>query len=177
MAGCGSPTAVAGVGGLLTLRGWGCVCDRFGSKPVLYVCSLVWALTSPRMLGVGGRAVLLAPRLLLPGGGATTAGFQLCQFNLMLKLSPANKAPYVAVFLALTSLLTAFGPLLGGALLRWLPDEFRIVSGSRIRDYHLLISFSMIGCLQRSPPRLRSGRAGARPEDVWRTLRRMSPFN
>jgi len=47
--------------------------------------------------------------------GATTAGFQLMQFNLMLQLAPADLRPaYVAVFIALTSLMTAAGPVLGG---------------------------------------------------------------
>lgn len=171
-------TAVAGVGGLLTLRGWGRVCDRFGSKPVLYVCSLVWALTSLGCWALAGERFFWHLAFCYLVVGATTAGFQLCQFNLMLKLSPANKAPYVAVFLALTSLLTAFGPLLGGAMLRWLPDEFGSFLGQPIRDYHLLITLSMVGCLLSVHllDFVREEQAHA-PEDVWRTLRRMSPFN
>lgn len=171
-------TAVAGVGGLLTLRSWGHLCDRFGSKPVLYVCSLVWALTSLGCWSLAGERYFWHLTLCYLVVGATTAGFQLCQFNLMLKLSPANKAPYVAVFLALTSLLTLFAPVLGGALLRWLPDQLGTFIGQPIHDYHLLIAGSMVGCLLSVHllEFVREEEAHA-PEDVWRTLRRMSPFN
>lgn len=171
-------TAIAGVGGLLTLKGWGRLCDRFGSKPVLYVCSLVWALVSLACWALAGERFFwhLAFCYLVVGG--TTAGFQLCQFHLMLKLAPANKAPYVAVFLALTSLLTAFGPLMGGAILRLLPDVLGSFVGQTIRDYHLLISISMLGCLLSTHllDWVAESEAHA-PEDVWRTMRRMSPFN
>jgi MFS family permease len=171
-------TAIAGLGGLLTLRSWGRLCDRFGSKPVLYVCSLVWALTSLGCWALAGERFFWHLTLCYLVVGATTAGFQLCQFNLMLKLSPANKAPYVAVFLALTSLLTLFGPVLGGAVLRWLPDHLGSFLGQPIRDYHVLIAGSMVGCLLSVHllDFVREEEAHA-PEDVWRTLRRMSPFN
>lgn len=171
-------TALAGIGGLLTLKGWGRLCDHFGSKPVLYVASLVWALTGLVAWSLAGERFFwhLAGAYLVVG--ATTACFQLCQFNLMLKLAPANKAPYVAVFLALTSLLTAGGPLLGGQILQWLPDELGIFLGQTIRDYHLLIAGSMLGCLLSVHllDFVKEEEAHA-PEAVWRTLRRMRPFN
>mgnify|MGYP003382100362 CR=1 FL=1 len=171
-------TAVAGIGGLLTLRSWGRLCDRFGSKPVLYVCSLVWAVTSLACWSLAGERFFWHLAFCYLVVGATTAGFQLCQFHLMLKLAPGNKAPYVAVFLALTSLITAAGPLLGGAFLRWLPDYLGSFLGQPIRDYHVLIAGSMVGCLLSVHllEFVREEEAHA-PEDVWRTLRRMSPFN
>ena len=96
----------------------------------------------------------------------------------MLKLAPANKAPYVAVFLALTSLLTAAGPLLGGLILKLLPDALGVFLGQTIRDYHLLIAGSMVGCLL-SVHLLDFVReeAAHEPEEVWQTMRRMRPFN
>lgn len=171
-------TALAGVGGLLTLPGWGRLCDRFGVKPVLYVCSLAWALVGlVSWTTAGGRWWwhLIGTYLFI---GGTTAGFQLCQFNLMLKLAPANRAPYVAVFLAVTSALTALGPLLGGALLRLLPDHLGSFLGQEIRDYHLLFGVSMLGCVvavhlldavheEEAHP----------PESVWRSMRSMHAFN
>ncbi|HAB19522.1 MAG TPA: MFS transporter [Verrucomicrobiota bacterium] len=178
MGNVGLLTALAGLGGLMTLKGWGWLCDRFGSKPVLYVASLVWGLVSLVGWSLAGERFFwhLAAMYLIVG--ATTACFQLCQFNLMLKLAPANKAPYVAVFLALTSLLTAVGPLLGGAILRVLPDALGTFLGQTIRDYHLLIAGSMIGCLL-SIHLLEFVReeAAHAPEAVWRTMRRMRPFN
>ena len=171
-------TALAGVGGILTLRGWGWLCERFGNKPVLYVCSIVWALVGLGSWAMAGERFFwhLALSYLVIGG--TTAGFQLCQFHLMLKLAPANKAPYVAVFLALTSLLTAIGPLLGGVILRLLPDELGTFLGQTIRDYHVLILSSMLGCLLSTHLLDFVREEQAHPtEEVWRTMRRMRPFN
>lgn len=171
-------TALGGVGGLLTLRGWGWLCDRYGSRPVLQVCTIAWALAGLGMWLMAGERFFwhLAAGYLVVGG--TTACFQLCQFNLMLKLSPANKAPYVAVFLALTSALTALGPLLGGLALRLLPDVVGTLFGQSIRGYHLLFALSMLGCLLSTHLLGFVREAEAHPpEAVWRTLRRMQPFN
>lgn len=171
-------TVLTGLGGLLTLRAWGWLCDRFGSKPVLYVACMVWSLVGLAGWSLAGEKVFwhLAVVYLIVGG--TTACFQLCQFNLMLNLAPAKKAPYVAVFLALTSALTMLGPILGGLLLRLLPDDMGSFMGQTIRDYHVLIAISMIGCLL-SVHLLDFVRedAAQRPEAVWRTMRRMHPFN
>ncbi len=171
-------TALAGIGGLLTLQGWGWLSDRFGSKPVLYVCSIAWALAGLVSWTFAGERFFwhLALSYLVIGG--TTAGFQLCQFQLMLKLAPANKAPYVAVFLALSSALTAVGPLVGGLILQLLPDELGTFLGQTIRDYHVLILGSMLGCLLSTHllDFVREEEAHP-PEAVWRTLRRMQPFN
>lgn len=178
MSDVGLLTALAGVGGLLTLRGWGWLCDRYGSKPVLYVASIVWALTGLVAWSLAGERFFWHLAVAYLVVGATTACFQLCQFNLMLKLAPANKAPYVAVFLALTSLLTAAGPLLGGLILKLLPDALGVFLGQTIRDYHLLIAGSMVGCLL-SVHLLDFVReeSAHEPEEVWRTMRRMRPFN
>jgi len=171
-------TALAGVGGLFTLRAWGLLCDRFGSKPVLYVCALAWSLVALVSWGLAGERWFwhLAATYLVVG--ATTAGFQLCQFNLMLKLAPATKAPYVAVFVALTSGLTACAPVLGGLLLRLLPDDLGTFLGQRIRDYHVLFTGSMIAALLSTHLLEFVREEAALPADVvWRSMRRMRAFN
>lgn len=140
-------TALSGIGGVASLRMWGWLTDRFGAKPVLYVCATLWALTGLASWALAGERFFwhLAVAYFVVGG--TTAGFQLCQFQLMIKLSPPNKAPHVAVFLALSSALTAAGPLLGGIILGVLPDEMGTFLGQTIRNYHVLILSSMVGCL------------------------------
>lgn len=172
-------TTLGGIGGLLTLHAWGSLCDRFGNKPVLYVCSLIWA-------AVGLLAWLLAspefqahltPAFIIIGG--LTAGFQLCQFNLMLKLIAAERrASHIAVFLALTSMLMALGPLAGGALLAALPVQAGQVFGQPVLNYHLVFAISMTGCLV-LPALLQSVRedAEAAPMQVWRAMRAMRAFN
>ncbi|HLH52642.1 MAG TPA: MFS transporter, partial [Verrucomicrobiae bacterium] len=127
--GCGVGTVVkmttlASLGGLVTLKGWGRLCERFGNRPVLQVCSFIWALTALAMWSMarpGWTLHLYAGYFVV---GAMTAGFQLMQFNLMVQLAPPHlRAAYVAVFLALSSFLTAIGPVLGGQALKFLPTE------------------------------------------------------
>src|SRR5256885_3821703 len=105
-------TTLASLGGLLTLKGWGLLCDRFGNRPVLQVAAFIWALTALIMWSFArpGWTWHLYPGYLIVG--AMTAGFQLAQFNLMVRLAPAGLRPaYVALFLAVTSLFTACGPI------------------------------------------------------------------
>jgi len=34
-------TTLSSLGGLLTLKGWGLLCDRFGNRPVLQVAAFI----------------------------------------------------------------------------------------------------------------------------------------
>jgi MFS family permease len=171
-------TALSGVGGVASLKMWGWLCDRFGSKPVLYVCSMIWALTGLASWTFAGERFFwhLAPAYFVVG--ATTAGFQLCQFQLMIKLSPPAKAPHVAVFLALSSALTALGPLLGGAILGAIPDELGTFLGQTIRNYHVLILGSMVGCLisVRVLDLVREEESHP-PEAVWGAMRKLQSIS
>lgn len=83
----------------------------------------------------------------------------------------------MAVFLALTSLLTAVGPLLGGFILRVLPDHLGTFMGQTIRDYR--VDPQLDGRMPLSTHLLDFVREEAAhpPEEVWRTMRRMRPFN
>ena len=171
-------TGLAGIGGLLTVKGWGWLSDRFGSKPVLHVCAVLWSLAGLTAWAFAGERLFwhLAAGYLITG--AATAGFQLCQFQLMLKLSPTNKAPSVAVFLALSSLMTALGPILGSVFLNLTPDRLGIFFGQTLRDYHVLILGSMVGCLAsiRLLGRVQEMEA-KEPEAVWDSMRRGSAIN
>src|SRR4030095_6088282 len=103
---------------------WGVLSDRFGSKPVMLACGLLWisvGLPSWLLASPAHHTHLYLHYLII---GAPTAGFQLCQFNLMVKMVPARTtAPYISLFLAGFSLMTAAGPLVGGLLLSALPHE------------------------------------------------------
>jgi MFS family permease len=167
------------LGGILTLHSWGLLSDRFGSKPVQYVCSYVWIA-----IGLGGW-LIAGPKLqnhlffvYLVVGGAT-AGFQLTQFNLMVKLIPQGLGSlYIAVFLAVTSALTMLGPIAGGALLAITPNRLGTFLGQPLLDFHLLILVSFLGCLA-SLPFLTSSQepASEKVQSVWRTMLRMRSFN
>jgi MFS family permease len=170
---------LATLGGILTLKSWGGLSDRFGSKPVQYVTAYTWCfvgLIAWSIVGPDRDAHLYLAYLLV---GGATAGFQLTQFNLMLKLTPPGQgSAYIAVFLAVTSALTCAGPLVGGAILAATPNELGVMFGRTITDFHLLFMFSFMGCLL-SLPLLTAAREPAANEvqAVWRSMIRMRSFN
>lgn len=141
-------TTLSSAGGLLSLRTWGALTDRFGNKPVLITCALLWSITgiAAWFFAAPGRHEHLFLTYFLVG--YMTAGFQLCQFNLMIKLVPTEtKAHYISVFFAVTSLLTAFGPIVGGKILAWLPLEMGTFLGGHLQKFHIVFVGSLILCL------------------------------
>lgn len=172
-------TTLATLGGILTLRGWGTLADRFGSKPVQYVCSYIWIAVGLIGWGIAGPrfdAHLYLVFLLI---GGATAGFQLTQFNLMLRLIPQGQGSlYIAVFLAATSALTALGPLIGGAILSGMPDELGTLFDQPLKDYHLLFVCSFLGCMLALPMLTAAQEPAAHDvQTVWRSMWRMRSFN
>lgn len=172
-------TTLASLGGLATLKGWGRLCERFGNRPVLQVAGFIWGLTALLMWSAvrpGLTWHLYVGYFIV---GATTAGFQLTQFNLMIRLaSPDLRAAFVAVFLAGTSFLTAAGPLLGSLLLRVMPSQVGVLFGHNITSFHLLFCLSAIGCVLVTNLMQRVHEPAERAAvDVWREMRNMRSFN
>lgn len=172
-------TTLSSLGGLLTLKGWGRLCERFGNRPVMQVAASIWAVTA-----------LINWSLARPGwtwhlylgyavAGAMTAGFQLTQFNLMVRLAPAALRPaYVAIFISMTSFLTAMGPLLGGQVLRLLPAQIAAPGGIPISSYHVVFALSAVACvLVTAAIRRVREPAEASAESVWREMSTMRTFN
>lgn len=172
-------TTLASLGGLLTLKGWGLLCDRFGNRPVLQVAAFIWALTALIMWSFArpGWTWHLYPGYLVVG--AMTAGFQLTQFNLMVRLAPAGLRPaYVAVFLAITSLFTAFGPIFGGEFLRAAPAQLGTLFKHPVFSFHALFILTAFGCLLITHVVQRVREPAEQPiENVWRGMRQMRTFN
>jgi predicted MFS family arabinose efflux permease len=172
-------TTLSSLGGLITLKSWGRLSDRYGNRPVLQVAALIWAVTALLMWAFArpGWTVHLFVGYLIIGG--TTAGFQLTQFNLMLRLAPAPlRAAYVAMFLAFTSLLTALGPILGGQLIRVLPPELGVLFGKSVTSFHLLFLLSALGCILVTHLIQRTREPAEAPAvNVWREMRTMRSFN
>jgi MFS family permease len=172
-------TTLATFGGILTLHSWGSLSDRFGSKPVQYVCSYAWILIGLVGWLISGPLLQHHLYLVYLVIGGATAGFQLTQFNLMLKLIPTGLGSlYIAAFLAVTSALTALGPVLGGMLLAVTPQRLGTLMGQPLLDYHLLFLASFLGCLA-SLPFLTSVQepASDKVQTVWRSMWRMRSFN
>lgn len=172
-------TTLASLGGLLALPSWGVLSDRFGSKPVMLACAFLWAATAlPAWLfaGPARHAHLYLNYFLV---GAVTAGFQLCQFNLMVKMIPArSKAPYISVFLAITSLLTALGPLIGAQLLNRLPHSIGEFLGQPILEFHVVFVGSLLLCLLTTHFLQSMREPQERPlAELVRVMRTMREFN
>lgn len=172
-------TTLASLGGLLALPSWGALSDRFGSKPVLLTCAFLWvtsALPSWLLAGPARYAHLYVNYFLV---GAFTAGFQLCQFNLMVKMVPTrSKAPYISVFLAVTSLFTAAGPLVGGRLLSWMPHNFGSLLAAPLLEYHVLFVASLALCLLATHVLQMMREPAERPvRELVRVMRSMREFN
>jgi MFS family permease len=173
-------TTLASLGGLLALPTWGVLSDRFGSKPVLLACAFLWVASAlPAWLFAGpAHHVHLYLNYFLVG--AVTAGFQLCQFNLMVKMIPArSKAPYISVFLATTSLLTALGPLIGAQLLAHVPHQLGEFLGQPILRFHVVFVGSIVLCLLTThllhPMREPEERPLSELVRVMRTMREFNP--
>lgn len=172
-------TTLHSLGGLVTLSAWGSLSDRFGSKPVLLACAFLWVASAfPSWLFSGpGRFGHLYLNYFIVG--AVTAGFQLCQFNLMVKMIPArSKAPYISLFLAATSLLTAMGPLLGGRLLAWMPHDFGTLLGQPLLKFHVVFVASMAACALCTHLLQQMREPAERPlSELVRVMRTMREFN
>jgi MFS family permease len=172
-------TTLASLGGLVTLKGWGRLCERFGNRPVLQVCALIWAVTAlvTWSLARPDRTWHLYVGYFVVG--SMTAGFQLMQFNLMVRLAPAAlRAAYVAVFLALTSLFTAAGPVLGGQVLKYAPLEAGRLFGWQILSFHLLFVLAAFGCVLVTNLVQRVHEPAEQPVTVvWREMKTMRTFN
>ncbi|MFA6288764.1 MAG: MFS transporter [Opitutaceae bacterium] len=111
---------LASVGGAVSSPAWGALSDRFGNKPVMLFCMIAWQLQNFLWC-------IITPEnsWILHGmwvfGGAVASGFVLSLFNLQLKvIPPAAKTLAISVNLAVTSLIAAVAPIIGGNILRHL---------------------------------------------------------
>lgn len=110
---------LAQLAGALSLPAWGLLLDRYGNKSVMTFSLILWQAQNFLWC-------LLTPenRHILYGmwafGGATSAGFILGQFTILLRLLPLQaKSLAIGVNLAVTSLVAAIAPITGGAVLTW----------------------------------------------------------
>jgi MFS family permease len=142
-------TTIATLGGLLSLRTWGKLSDRFGNKPVMLTCALTWLLTAivSWLLSGPHRFHHLYANYFVTG--FMMAGFQqIGQFNLMIKMvPPENKAHYISIYMSFTNMLIALGPVIGGIILQGLPAQVGTFLGHPVTRYHFLIVGSLALCV------------------------------
>jgi MFS family permease len=115
---------LAQLAGALSLPAWGHLLDRYGNKSVMTFSLILWQAQNFLwcFLTPHNRDVLYAMWI---WGGATSAGFVLGQFTILLRLIPAEaKNLAIGVNLAVTSLVAAIAPITGGAILTWALDRY-----------------------------------------------------
>ncbi|MBC8102604.1 MAG: MFS transporter [Cytophagales bacterium] len=149
--------AVAAGAGLAAMPLMGLLSDKFGSRPVLVLSSVgviispfLWLFTNPGENSLWLNVGLIV--LLNLCSGAAWAGIGLAQFNLLLGLAPpSGRGTYSALFAALTGIIGAFAPILGGALMVALkPVHIYLLAGLEVNNYKLLFLLTLlvrIGCV------------------------------
>jgi len=112
-------STLTALGGALALPAWGRLLDRFGNKPVMTFALIVWQLQNSLWCFITpeNRSLLYGMWIF---GGLTSACFILGQFTLLLRLLPVEAKNLAIGFnLAVTSLVAAIAPIVGGAVLHW----------------------------------------------------------
>jgi MFS family permease len=144
-------STLTALGGALALPAWGRLLDRFGNKPVMAFALIAWQLQNFLWC-----FLTPANRHLLYGmwvfGGLTSACFILGQFTILLRLLPVEaKSLAIGFNLAVTSLVAAVAPIIGGAVLQWAlarwHDDFAV--------YHVCFILQPLLCLIAVPVLLR----------------------
>ena len=101
----------------ISFPAWGRLLDRYGNVPVVIVSMILWQLFNAIYCFVTPDSVWLL-WVINPAGGIFSAGYGLGLFGLLLKLSPAGaRTMGMAVFVSISSLTAALGPITGGWML------------------------------------------------------------
>ncbi len=106
----------------LVLTGfWSKIVDKYGCKPVMLICMRFIGIIPFFWFFSGWSYWVILP--LNAVGGIVWSGFNLAQFNIMLKLTPSNeRASYMGFNTLVVSLVSFIAPLLGGILLDSMKD-------------------------------------------------------
>ena len=121
----GVTATLAQLGGVFSLPAWGLLLDRYGNKSVMVFSLLLWQLQYLAWCFVTPETRDLL-YILWAWAGATSAGFILGQFTLLLKLIPEGAKDLALGFnLAVTSFFTAVAPIAGGWILEWASGRWR----------------------------------------------------
>lgn len=114
----GVTATLSQLGGALSLPAWGQLLDRYGNKPVMVFSLLLWQIPNFFWCFITPENSALL-YVLWTWAGATSAGFVLGQFTILLRLVPAEAKNLAIGFnLAVTSVFAAVAPVAGGWLLQ-----------------------------------------------------------
>jgi hypothetical protein len=114
----GVTATLSQLGGALSLPAWGQLLDRYGNKPVMVFSLLLWQIPNFFWCFITPENSALL-YVLWTWAGATSAGFVLGQFTILLRLIPLEAKNLAIGFnLAVTSIFAAVAPVAGGWLLQ-----------------------------------------------------------
>jgi MFS family permease len=138
---------LSNIGGALSFPAWGALADRFGNRPVMIFSMLVWQAQNLLWCVVRPDNTWLLYGM-WAFGGIMGAGFTLGLFGIQLKIIPrAAKTLAISLNLAVTALVTAIAPMIGGALLQRLLAP----GGDALPVFHALFLIqpllAALGCL------------------------------
>jgi len=136
-------STLTALGGALALPAWGRLLDRFGNKPVMAFALIAWQLQNFLwcFLTPANRDMLYGMWIF---GGLTSACFILGQFTILLRLLPVEAKNLAIGFnLAITSLVAAVAPIIGGSVLAWALDRW----SDDFAVYHVCFLLQPLLCL------------------------------
>jgi len=130
--------------GIMSSRAWGRLIDRFGSKPILNICTfgigfipLIWLVLNDSMLWV------LIPEAVY--SGLMWAGFNVAAFTLPLDRSPRNdRTLFLSVFAAVTGLAFFSASILAGLAAENLSGWSYTIFDHKLVNYHVLFVCSAL---------------------------------
>jgi len=128
---------------LSSLKFWGRMIDRFGNKPILYIClsgkllfALLWLFTTPTTF-------LLYVFIHL--FGVFDAGKGVAVLNLVYKIAPVERrANYITVDGAVVGIAATIAPLVGGAIAVSISDWSLSVGPLHWEHFHFLFMMAAV---------------------------------
>ena len=133
-----SATAANCLGGIVSLRFWGKLADKFGNRSIfsishigMIITSFLWILVEPSLFG----SILIF--LLYFFWSVFNSGNGIAQTRYMLHAVPTNQQYLLNIIQLVTGLSMAVGPLLGGLFLAH-TESFSLSSGAiKLNNYHI----------------------------------------
>jgi len=109
-------TVISGITGIIGMRIWGKFIDKYGPKPLLYICSIgasiipaLWIFAT-----VDNYTIIWYINII---SGFFWSGIGLASSSMMMNLAPSkDNAVFFAVFAAITGMAGALAPIFGGYL-------------------------------------------------------------
>ena len=110
-------TGSAVIARLISLKVWGRVADKYGTKKVMTLAAFLIPMVSVWWLFSGNMYYLMAIEMY---SGFAWAGFELTSFNFLLEtITPSKRTKYIAYYNVLNGGALLFGALLGGLVVKY----------------------------------------------------------